>query len=79
MLCNILRRRLDVLLDSDCLRRARTIWIRHKTSVGDNYGNYESRSYLGCLLTGFEKVDCSVTSYWPSSVFQDGDHEAEYE
>ena len=32
-----------------------------KNSVGDNSRIYENRLYFGCLLTYFEKVDCSLT------------------
>ena len=40
--------------------------------MSDNWGSYENRSYLRCLLIDFEKVDCSVIGRWPSVDFQDG-------
>jgi len=50
------------------------LWISQNAGVSDNCGSYEycSRSYLGCLLTDFEKVDCLEINRWPSCVFQDG-------
>jgi len=33
-------------------------WILKKTGVSDNCGSYENLSYLSCLLTDFEKIEC---------------------
>jgi len=55
-----------------------TMWISPKTEMSNNCGSYENHSYLSCLLTDLEKVDCCEIGQCPSCVFQDGCREPEW-
>ena len=45
--------------------------------MSNNRRSYENRSYLGLLLTDFEKVDCYMTGLLPSVDFQHGGYTPE--